>query len=345
MDEVSRLTKLVEMENACALPGCSIIYDRFVPVLLRAMSRGYVRDVYGKYVLNGLRHGFDLGVTRSSLKGRRRFTNYPTAYAAHASVDAAISSRLSKFKSLLVGYWDDVKLAFESMYEDYFIFPMGAVPKPGNATEMRPTSDHTRTGFNAATVLGILQHSLDSFNQMCFMLKRDYFMYVSDVEDAFLMIPLAPWLWPFMAFRWPCGARDAPLSLILHLFADFGTRGMPGTFKIFLVDVVVQMARSEFVVTLPLTIYVDDAGLVGVVCVQTNDEMLALQEFTSAYCGVSWKRRKDKPASQRNLYIGFIWSSPTLTISLEEVKLGTYLSTLLDASRSPTLSLKARQIS
>ena len=33
---------------------------------------------------------------------------------------------------------------------------------------------------------------------------------------------------------------------------DFGTRGLPGTFKIFLVDVIVQMARSELVLTLPL---------------------------------------------------------------------------------------------
>ena len=49
----------------------------------------------------------------------------------------------------------------------------------------------------------------------------------------------------------------------VHLFGDFGNRGLPGTFKIFLVDVVVQMARSELVLTLPLAIYVDDSGLIG----------------------------------------------------------------------------------
>ena len=49
----------------------------------------------------------------------------------------------------------------------------------------------------------------------------------------------------------------------MHLFGDFGTRGMPGTFQIFLVRVVVQMARSELVLTLPLTVFVDDGGLIG----------------------------------------------------------------------------------
>ena len=52
------------------------------------------------------------------------------------------------------------------------------------------------------------------------------------------------------------------LYLYVHLFGDFGTRGLPGTFKIFLVDVIVQMARSELVLTLPLAVYVDDSGLI-----------------------------------------------------------------------------------
>ena len=80
-----------------------------------------------------------------------------------------------------------------------------------------------------------------------------------------------------MAFLWPLGARGNAASLILHLFADFGTRGMPGTFKVFMVDVVVQMARSEFVITLPLTVYVDDAALTGETREGTDAEMEALQ--------------------------------------------------------------------
>jgi hypothetical protein len=61
-DEFLELGNLVENENACALPGCSIVYDRFMPVLRRAMSRGYVRDAHGEFVADGLRHGFSLGL-------------------------------------------------------------------------------------------------------------------------------------------------------------------------------------------------------------------------------------------------------------------------------------------
>ncbi len=66
-------------------------------------------------------------------------------------------------------------------------------------------------------------------------------MRVSDVADAFLLIPLAPWLWPFFFFRWYGEAGGLAMYLYVHLFGDFGTRGLPGTFKIFLVDVIVQI--------------------------------------------------------------------------------------------------------
>ena len=94
------------------------------------MSRGYVKDHHGLYVLNGLRYGFDLGVSCGSLRGRRRFKNYKSAYDNHASVDQAISSRIERNKSVCIGPWADVRSDFEAMFEDYFIFPMGAVPKP-----------------------------------------------------------------------------------------------------------------------------------------------------------------------------------------------------------------------
>ena len=343
MEEVKRLTRLVETENACALPGCTIVFDRFIPILRRAMSRGYVKDHHGKYVEDGLRYGFTLGADRGALKGKRKFRNYPTAYSNHASVNAAISSRVAAQKTICVGAWDTVKVAFESLFPDYFIFPMGAVPKPHQPDVYRPTSDHTRTGFNAATVLGILSHTLDAFNQVCFLLRQNYFMYVSDVEDAFTIIPLAPWLWAFMAFLWPNDPVSSVEYLHIHLFADFGTRGMPGTFKLFLVDVVVQMARSEFVITLPIVIYVDDSALIAASEAHVNQEMSDLQTFTSFYCGVSWKWLKDKPGARTNVYIGFVWHSPTLSISLEERKLASYLTTLAEAGGSRTLTLRDRQ--
>ena len=63
----------------------------------------------------------------------------------------------------------------------------------------------------------------------------------------------------------------------MHTFGDFGTRGMPGTFYIFYVKVVVPMARSELIIRLPMAIYVDDNGMIGPAAKPLNLEMEALQ--------------------------------------------------------------------
>ena len=53
------------------------------------------------------------------------------------------------------------------------------------------------------------------------------------------------------------------MSLFANIFGDFGAAGMPGTFKRFFVDVVVNMARSVRVLTLPMPVYVDDCALIA----------------------------------------------------------------------------------
>ena len=88
---------------------------------------------------------------------------------------------------------------------DYYLFPMGATPKkdspdPANPV-MRPTDDHTRTGLNFITCMDSLRYALKTYAEVAWLLKQNYFMYVADVEDAFLLLPLAPWLWFFMLFR------------------------------------------------------------------------------------------------------------------------------------------------
>ena len=106
-------------------------------------------------------------MVRESLRGRRVFRNYPTAVAARASVSKAVRSRLNRNKSIRLGLWADVSNLLGDLFgADYFVFPMGAVPKPHAPTVMRHTSDHTRTGLNMATVLGILGNSLDAYKQL-----------------------------------------------------------------------------------------------------------------------------------------------------------------------------------
>ena len=99
-DELLALRALVETENACTLPGCTIQYDRFVTILRRAMSRGYVKDHHGFYVLNGLHNGFEVGAQRDALRGRRAFRNYKSAYVGRESVSAAVNARVAAGKTL-----------------------------------------------------------------------------------------------------------------------------------------------------------------------------------------------------------------------------------------------------
>jgi len=196
------LAQLVEEENACALPGCNIKFDTFIPCLERAMARGFVRRDHGEFVARGLRRGFDIGLTPGSLKGRRVFRNYKSAELARESVSNAIRARLNASRTICLGEWDTANAQLQVEFSDYFAFPMGAVPKPHEPEVMRPTSDHTKTGLNAVATDEILNHALNAYKEVAHLLKSGYFMYVSDVADAFMLIPLAPWLWPFFLFRW-----------------------------------------------------------------------------------------------------------------------------------------------
>lgn len=344
LDKINALKTIVEEENACRLPGCTIKYDTFLTILARAQSRGYVRDHHAAYVANGLRYGFDLGVSAGSLKGRRVFKNYSSALEHRATVTAAIDKRLAAGRSTHLGRWEDVEAELAEI-ADYFVFPLGAVLKKGT-DETRPVSDHTRTGFNAACVMGILGHSLDTFNRVAYLLARGFCMGVGDVQDAFSIIPLAPHIWFFMLFRWfHPGATPTTegLHAFMNTFGDFGTRGLPGTFKLFFVDVVVNMGRSEFIITLPLEVYVDDVTVIGEDPAKVDAELDALQAWTGTYTGIYWKVSKNKRAACIQKYIGFVWNSNHLTIGLEDTKLFAYLDALADAGSRDWLTLHERQ--
>ena len=290
---VWELQRLVERSNACALPGCTIKYDTFLPIMWRAVARGFVEHRYAVFVANGLRHGFEAGVQRHLLRGQRVFKNYKSAVEAMPQVARATQKRIDSGKTLMLGTWLDKRRDLCDEIRDFFVFPIGAVPKPLEPTEVRPASDHTRTGLNGATVLGMLAHALTAQRDVAWLLKTGYFMYVSDVEAAFPMLPLVPWLWWFMLHRVSLPSNAGRDTLCMHIFGDFGTRGMPGCFFIFYVKVVIQMAKSELIITLPITIYVDDNGLIGPHESVVNAQMQALQNWAEKKAGVQFKRIKD----------------------------------------------------
>ena len=267
LDRLFDLQNLVERENACALPGCSLKFDTFVPFMWAAAKKGYVRPDQAAFIYNGMCHGFTCGIDISSLSksGYRFFENYKAATDAESQVADAIQTRVDAQKTLDLGPWSDwLEWLLKTFYAACFIFPMGAVAKKLESAVKRPTSDHTRTGLNAATDLGILRHSIETYKEIAWFLKQGYWLRVSDVKDAFLLLPLSPLLWPFFMFRF-INKVSRRRHLYVHLFGDFGACGMPGTFKI-LMDVVLGMARCALVLTLPMVIYVDDLGLINSVC-------------------------------------------------------------------------------
>lgn len=345
MSELLRLRHLVFSENACALPGVTVRYDTFIPAMWSAVAKGYVEPKHASFVSEGLRYGFLAGVQVQKLTGHRWFRNYPTAVAARDAVTRATMKRVEGGKTLHLGPWSDaLGRTVRATFGSSFIVPLGAVPKPLEPTEMRPTSDHTRTGLNANTDLSFLKHSLDTYNEIAWFLKQDYFMRVSDVDAAFPLLPLHPDLWPFFLFRFFASNTDSHLSLFCHLCGDFGAAGMPGVFKIFFVDVVVNMARAMQVLTLPMPVYVDDTGLIGPNREDVDAEMLAFHEWAWAVCGVAFKALKDRVAAQCQLMLGFWWDSRTLTRTLDERKLFQYVEMLADFAGKEKLSLREMQV-
>ena len=343
-----RLANLVEAHNACALPGCTIKYDSFMTCMRRAQSRGYVEDRYAEFVADGLRNGFTAGIDRSRFVGRRVFQNYRSALDARSAVTAAIVRRIENGKTLALGAWSAVEAALQARgIASYFVFPMGATakkdsPDPANPV-MRPTDDHTKTGTNKISDMSFLRYALTTYSDIAWLLKQDYFMYVSDVEDAFLLLPLAPWVWFLMLFRFYLRDSDEELTTCVHVFGDFGTCGMPGTFYIFFVKVVIQMARSELVLTLPIAIYVDDCGIIGPAKAELDTEVASFQTWADETTGVRFKWTKDKKGAQLQHMIGFNWDSRSLTRSLEERKLAGYVADLLRCGHAMSLRLIDRQ--
>ena len=84
---------------------------------------------------------------------------------------------------------------------------------------------------------------------------------------------------------------DSAMFLYMHICGDFGTSGFPGTFKIFFTDVVVNMARSMAILTLPMPVFVDDMALIGAVTPRLEKEWDDFKAFLRSI-GVPMKSSK-----------------------------------------------------
>ena len=280
-----------------------------------AVQRGFVRHDEATFVADGLRNGFKLGVDTTKMRGHRQFNNYKSSIEAAASVSRAVQERVDIHKTIDLGpSTPGLEQAIRQYFVSSCIFPMGAVGKSVEeyADEKRPTDDHTRTGLNAATDMKGLRYGLDTYREIAEGFKKYYFMRVSDVKGAFPILPIHPEVWPFFFFRFFKDGNLQARHLYLHIFADFGAAGTPGTFKIFF-DVVISMARSAEVLTLPMSVYVDDLQLFGPERARVDVEMEQFHHFGENVCGVYFKWLKDRKAAQCQLALGFWWDSRTLT--------------------------------
>ena len=184
------------------MPGVNLRYETFLPCMWQAVERGFVRHEHAAFVADGLRWGFRAGIDTLKLKGHRWFRNYPTSVSGRKAVTRATMKRVEKGKTLDLGTWSNgLAHLIQTTFSASANFPLGAVAKPLEPDELRPTDDHTRTGINAATDLSFLGHSLNTYSEIAEFLKQDYFMRVSDVDAAFPMLPLHPDLWPFFMFK------------------------------------------------------------------------------------------------------------------------------------------------
>ena len=233
----------------------------------------------------------------------------------------------------------------KQVFGEYFVFPVGAVDKPLEPGVKRLVDDLTRVGFNAATVMGILKHSLNTYKEISHLLKQGYVMHVSDVENAFPLLALCPWLWPFMAFRFRTDSTESVLAdehLFFHLFSGFGSKGAPGTFKLLFVDCFVNMARAEGVLSLPMPVFVDDCGLIGAGVCHTILEAQDVQAF-GALLGILFKALKDRLAAPVQRMLGLFWDSFVRTVTLPDEKFVEYVELFMLMSTRRSLTLGRRQ--
>ena len=349
---MAELRSRVFATNACdSIPGCNIKIENFLPRMWSAVAKGFIPHADGVQLQEGLLRGFKLGVDVDQMTGHRWFSNYESATTVgRAGVAAAVAKRVDAGKTLALGpMGHGMAQAIRCAFTSSCIFPMGAVAKallPGQTPdqlEWRPTSDHTRTGLNAATDMTGLRFALNALDEISWFFSSDYFMRVSDVADAFPNLPLHPDVWQYFLFRFFGSDGSDALQCYMHLTADFGASGCPGTFHLFYFKGVVQMARAEMVLTLPIAVYVDDNMLMGSDRAQVDAEMESFQEWALDIVGLVFKVAKDRLAAREQLALGFIWDSVTLTRTLESRKLESYLALLSEYAGLPTLDLRQMQ--
>ena len=342
---VKRLAAQVGKDGACALAGNTIDVAAFERLAPRVIEAGLVSADDVAYVLTGLRQGFDLGVDEGQLRGKRVHRNYKSAYEKRDLVTDALRKRVAKGKTLKLGSFSgDVR---DLPGDAGLVVPNGSVAKKLEPDAVRPFSDHTKTGFNAACDMTAVEHTLDTYNEIARELKPGYFMRVEDVDGAFPILPLHPRVWKYMYVWWfdvdrPLCEQEQPNTLYMHVFADFGTGPLPGIWDKFF-RLCKAMAVVSGVLTLPMPHFVDDNSVIGPDQAGVDEVARRVGEYLASI-GVPFKHLKSREAASRQLVLGFWWDSVSRTRTLEEPKLRLYLDFLREMAERRTMTLQELQV-
>ena len=339
------LLRLVAEGDISLLPGHTLNLKEWNLWLPRAVEQGFVDKETADYVLNGITHGFDLGLDEDKVSGRQYYRNYKSALEHRSTVSDALAKRVKSGKTVKLGAWrpgDPLPSGARGC-----VVPQGAVPKKLEPDSIRPTSDHTKTTFNGAVDLSQVAHTLNTYDEIAKELRPGYFMRVEDVDGAFPVLPLAPRVWKYCFVHWfdldrPLDEQEYPNTLYVHVFADFGAAPSPGVWDKFF-RCAKAMARAAGVLTLPMPHYVDDNSLIGPDADEVDRVAEALGEFLQTL-GISFKALKSRQAASRQLVLGFYWDSVERTRTLEPFKLDIYLAHLREVRGRRHITLHDMQV-
>ena len=342
---VKALEAEVLSQGACVLSGNTLKIDEFERLGPEIVQAGLVSQADVNYVLNGIRNGFDLGVDEKKLPGKRIHRNYKSAYEKADLVSEALRKRVAKGKTLKLGKFSGD--ANELPGTSGIIVPNGSVAKKLEPDAVRPFSDHTKTGFNAACDMSAVEHSLDTYSEIADELKPGYFMRIEDVDGAFPILPLHPSVWKYMYVWWfdvdrPLSEQTGPNTLYMHVFADFGTGPLPGIWDKFW-KVCKAMATVTGALTLPMPHFVDDNSVIGPDEAEVNKVAEAVGKYLASI-GVPFKHLKSRAAASKQLVLGFWWDSVERTRTLEEHKVKMYLEYMRQIAGQRTVTLLELQV-
>ena len=339
------LQNAVRKHGVVALPGNTLQPSVLTPLLQKAVRGGFISpEAYGR-VSDALRFGFRLSVDFQKIlaSGKRYYRNYPSALAGRDAVCDAIRARVDAGRTLILGTFErreleDLPVASAS------IFPLLAIPKPHEPGVWRPLGDHTKSQLNTFSRPG--KFSLKVLEWIVRKLSRGMYMRVTDIDGAFTLMGLHPDLWPFFLFLWfdvrlPRAEQHRQNILYVHVFSDFGSAGAPEEWGI-LFDTILDLARMEEVLTLPLKVYVDDLTHLGPDGLLLEAEGERLDAFLETV-GTSTKTRKTKHAAQFQLSLGLWWHSILFTLQLDELKRNIYLTEFAAASAARVVTLRQMQ--